>query len=309
MHEFDASNDPTKPWRWCETAFCRAVSDRTSATLVNRHTPHLYPEGCGGFVLAAKEVQQLCSYYSDGGSNRIICRNSSRWTPSIPKDALLDDDGQCIPGCGETWCADQQPQKECHAGCAWRPGQLMQMMQQQEAVAHRHTCLHNEVVLRPIHKSLPFALDAVFIKSSCLGTGESARVKRLHSYMLRRFRLSAASMPFVVYHSSARTAAAFQNATSLVRGDEDLRETLANATPTTTARVSDTASQRMVIRAQARTLRRNGTLANHTAVNHTRAPIRRNETLGAMTGSTPSVGVVDLDLSFLHPVQELEGAR
>ena len=239
MHEFDGSNDPGKPWRWCATSFCRALSDRTSATLVNRRRPHLFPDGCGGFVLAAAHVRQLCSYYSDGGSNRILCRNTSNsnhWSPEHPKTALRDESGQCLPGCGDRWCADATPTKECHAGCAWKPAQLMQMMRQQEAIANERACRHNEVVLQSIARSMTTAIDAVFIKPACLGTGEAAKVKRLHAYLLRRLLLPDALLPFVLYDPSTRgdTGLAFRNATPLVRGDEDVLEARRNATKNAT---------------------------------------------------------------------------
>ena len=79
-----------------------------------------------------------CSYYSDGGSNRIMCMG--RWRPSNAKDALRDATGQCIPGCGPEWCTSPKPLFDCHAGCAWGPHQLKQMMSQQEAVDHRWSC-------------------------------------------------------------------------------------------------------------------------------------------------------------------------
>ena len=142
MHAFAGSDDPARPWRPCETSFCRAVRDRTPATLVNQRRPHLFHDGCGGFILSANAVEVMCSYYADGGSNNIRCRRELQ----VAKAALTDENGECLAGCGDIWCTDLKPRlQSCHAGCAWKPTQLLQMMQQQEASGRLHACNWNEV--------------------------------------------------------------------------------------------------------------------------------------------------------------------
>ena len=275
MHEFDGNNDPFKPWRACRTSFCRALSDRASATIVSQRKPHLFPEGCGGFVLDAGQVEVLCSYYSDGGTNRIVCRSNitGHGLPANPKAPLHDDGEQCLPGCGDRWCnnTDTQRTTQCHADCAWRPTQLLQMMLQQEASTRKSACRHNEVVLQPLANRIPAALDGVFFKPACLVSsriGEVAKLRRLHTYLLRRFGLQQAVFPFALYNADASDGVAFTDATDLVRGDEDvlLQLQVSNVSATSTVTPGTTrfvptrrggsfladAPQRVVERANAR---------------------------------------------------------
>ena len=111
MHIFDGSEAVERPWLPCSTSHCTTHGDRISATVVNVRRPHLYPNGCSGVVISSEVADELvlCSYYSDGGSNKIAC------TPRrlVNKDPLVDDLGVWCPAAATllvrsltryTWC-------------------------------------------------------------------------------------------------------------------------------------------------------------------------------------------------------------
>ena len=199
IHIFDGVTSRTNPFEPCGSAWCARLRDRLSVSVVNARRPDVYPKGsCAGLVVASEMAEPRCSYYSDGGSNRMLCLAAS------PKEPLRVD-GECVPGCGPQWCVSLEPLLHCHAGCAWRPDQLEQMLLQQEHVNNRHACLHNEVVLRLLADRMPQALAAVFMLPSCVGTVEAEEVRQLHARLLLTYGLSSKRLPLLVYNPDHST--------------------------------------------------------------------------------------------------------
>jgi len=199
IHIFDGVTSRTNPFEPCGSAWCARLRDRLSVSVVNARRPDVYPKGsCAGLVVASEMAEPRCSYYSDGGSNRMLCLAASAKEP-------LRVDGECVPGCGPQWCVSLEPLLHCHAGCAWRPDQLEQMLLQQEHVNNRHACLHNEVVLRPLADRMPQALAAVFMLPSCVGTAEAEEVRQLHARLLLTYGLSSKRLPLLVYNPDHST--------------------------------------------------------------------------------------------------------
>ena len=92
------------------------------------------------------------------------------------------------------------------------------MLLQQEYVNHRHACVHNEVVLRPLNDSLPHAIAAVFVQPHCLGTSELAAAHGVWTALLRRYDLNEVSTPVVLYDPRRRIAGRpFSDAAALMR--------------------------------------------------------------------------------------------
>ena len=140
-------------------------SDRFSATLINRETPTVFDSGKNGFILSPRDLKILCSYASDGGTDRRLCDPPG----GVPG---------CTPGCGlyevvnaePEWCFDEW--EECSWPATWARDKLAGMMRQRSNLlndeAHMarcgYACHYNEIVIEADAwvDYMPYTIEAVF---------------------------------------------------------------------------------------------------------------------------------------------------
>jgi hypothetical protein len=133
--------------------------DRWPATFVNARHTGTYGQKGGGLVFDASMLSIWCGYAGDGSSMDKEC-------------PLLGGDEVCTPGCtkGTAWCAEGSVGSDAH--CAWRPSQLQQLLEQQDA---HNPYGHNEIVVDGGH-FIPHGLAAGSFTSRVTGRAHYSQV-------------------------------------------------------------------------------------------------------------------------------------
>lgn len=211
LHTFDAMDSGRDDvWRVCSDGWCETYSDRTSASLVNKHLRSFFwgvdPErrdeaaisdAMGGFVLDSRALEpatssMLCAWSTDAGTMGMLC------------DPLGGSD-DCIPGCRQSFQCGTRPNMGNY--CWWPPGQFEQMISAHEASPRTHShecfqydCNYNEVVLNAAYwtSHVPQVVEAVFFPATSV-SGE-AYARRVRAAFQRTFNRTDGTPPLVRLH-------------------------------------------------------------------------------------------------------------
>lgn len=186
LRQFDALDDPAKPWLPCPhtgpTAWCASLSDRWAASVVNTHARHLYLYDKGGLVLFDQPTL-FCACPEDCNSQSKVCEK-------------LYGDETCTPGCFP-------PEGHCTPGgraydCSFPPHQLADALRAQETTSS-FAGRNNELVLdtRSVVHALPHSIDGFFFLST-MGDAGAEALARVRANFMARYRLTAADAPPLV---------------------------------------------------------------------------------------------------------------
>lgn len=195
LHQFDAMEDPQRPWRPCpevnsrgEISQCAFLRDRMSAASISAGEDpkyrqshiQLFAGGTGGVLLRPSATKVLCGYAGDGGTRGKVCAQIGMMN--------------CIPGCiateWDTWCSADES-KAVDGWCDGRPWKVAELGTMLRRHASRMSS-YNEIVVdsRAWIDRLPSSIEAFFFPggskcdfdSSCQQT-----VRAAHDTFLREY--------------------------------------------------------------------------------------------------------------------------
>ena len=115
----DIASSRDEPWLPCSSpsSWCYKYSDRCSASIINAALPYVFVQKeSTGIVIAPWLARIMCSFFVDAGTMEPA---KTCDTPGMTPT--------CLPGCWKgapNWCDNE----EKIWNCAWRPGQLGQML-------------------------------------------------------------------------------------------------------------------------------------------------------------------------------------
>jgi len=121
IHQWDNTEGTGEQRLWmpCQKPWCAKWGDRMSTSIISKGTSRpqernsigIFSHKEGGFIIAPKQVELLCSYHLDGGSMDIICDQQGRRTK------------KCLPGCNKKKCT-----KAVYWECSWPRKKLDHML-------------------------------------------------------------------------------------------------------------------------------------------------------------------------------------
>lgn len=175
MRVFDGQETRGKPWMPDATS---PIGDHFAVSIVSARHPDVYEGGNGpptrepGMVFASTPMLQeriSCAYNRDAASNNKQCHQRG-------------GDEHCRPGCAKYWCEGGRKWN-----CAYRPEQLVDALQRQDAElpnGHVPGYGYNEIVLdawrTPWRDALPDAVVAFWVQPLA-SQEEKQRAKDAHS--------------------------------------------------------------------------------------------------------------------------------
>ena len=208
VHTFDAVDDTHSMrddlWNPCpEDSWCHDMSDRISASLINRRLPHVfratdtasrYDTAHAGFVLDAATLQLdtnasvFCSWVADAGTMGMRCDPG---------------DSSCMPGCRSGFqCGQTHGSNYC-----WFPRDQLHTMVETH-LRREHTdstgcgqrdCNYNEVMLSSDFWTahLPHAVQAIFFPAN--STSAETMARRVRTAFIQAFDMRGGRPPLVRY--------------------------------------------------------------------------------------------------------------
>ena len=192
---------PCQPTDWCH--WLVGDAPRFAATVANREAPGLWDSALPGFVVSPAGVHIRCAYSADASSQGGAsgCPEGADLGLIVAERRFPDQN---------SWCTERATTvvQGMISGCAWRPSQLDQAMQQQLKYGGRY----NELVLNyaPFVARLPDAVAAIFVLQGS-SAHERDKARRVQNAFCHEFNLTAASgPPVVMYDPTASPDEPFQ---------------------------------------------------------------------------------------------------